>query len=185
MGDSFEDRGRVFSEQVPATNATSYQLSVEALVDSILAFQKDIQEVGANENVTLFTQRCKSNLFSSFSFSFFLSSFFFFTFLFSSLLFSFSFSFLFFSFLFFFLFLFFSFPLVPFGMNTIKFVFLKTIDHNHHLDGLCFMINLFLFLFFDLFLFFYFFFLFSFSFLLSRNSQPAVGSDQASESERR
>jgi len=59
MGDSFEDRGRVFSEQVPASNSTSYQLSVEALVDSILAFQKDIQEVGANENVTLFTQRCK------------------------------------------------------------------------------------------------------------------------------
>jgi hypothetical protein len=72
MGDSFEERSRLFSEQVPASNPTSYQLSVEALVDSFIAFQKDIQEVGANENVTAFVQRCKKYLlFSFFSFLFF------------------------------------------------------------------------------------------------------------------
>lgn len=59
MGDSYDDRIRLFAEQVPPSNPTSYQLSVEALVDTIVAFQRDIQEIGANQNVTSFVQRCK------------------------------------------------------------------------------------------------------------------------------
>jgi len=59
MGDSYDGRSKLFGEQVPASNPTSYQLSVETLVDSIIAFQRDIQEVGANQNVTSFNQRCE------------------------------------------------------------------------------------------------------------------------------